>query len=103
MGAVVMERTEFRSLLGSSILRGQEDVPAALQTTLSVARVYSNVFEDQCVGLTPVSTQKLGKKIIFRSVLPNHAQLKVTPLWNSKAGDTSSSRDVRIVCPRLKR
>jgi hypothetical protein len=79
-----MERTEFGSLLGSGVLRGQEDDSGALQTALSVVRVSSNAFEDQCVGITHVSSQKRRKKIIFRSVLSNHAHLKVTPLWNDK-------------------
>jgi hypothetical protein len=79
-----MERTEFGSLLGSAVLGGQEDVPAALYTALSMVRVYSNAFEDHCVGITSLSSQKPRKKIIFRSLLPNHAQLKVTPLWNGK-------------------
>jgi hypothetical protein len=47
------------SLLGSAVLRGQEDVPAALQTALSVVHVYSSAFEDQYMGITPVSSQKL--------------------------------------------
>jgi hypothetical protein len=78
----VKERAEFGSLLGSAVLRDQENVPAALYAVLSMVRVYSNAFEDHCVGITSVSSQKLKKNIIFMSVLPNHAQQKVTPLWN---------------------
>jgi len=79
-----MDRTEFGSLLGSAVFRGQEDVPTALQTALSVVHVYSNALEDQRMGITPVSSQKPRKKNMFRSLLHIHAQLKVTPLWNDK-------------------
>jgi len=77
-----MDRTGLGSLLGSAALRGQEDIPAALQTALSVVHVYSNAFEDQCMRITPLSSHKLRKKIIFRSLLHIHAHLKVTPLRN---------------------